>query len=87
MTTVQDTGRPKDTGRRTDEPGSPPTGAEVLRVLRGNPTAEEVAATTAVLLGLLRHRAPADPPADVRGPIGWDRPEHSTHRVARSWRR
>ncbi|MFY4723975.1 acyl-CoA carboxylase subunit epsilon [Streptomyces sp. LaBMicrA B280] len=58
-----------------------------VRVLRGTPTPEELAAATAVLLELSR-RAPAEEkPAPVRRPADWHRTPPSTYRAATSWRR
>jgi hypothetical protein len=62
----------------------------LLRILRGSPTPEEVAAATAALLGLARRdeRAAAEDPAgDARRAAGWDRPARPAHRGATSWRR
>ncbi|MGY6020342.1 acyl-CoA carboxylase epsilon subunit [Streptomyces spinosirectus] len=58
----------------------------VVRVLRGEPTAEELAAATAVLLELARRTPAAEEPAPVRSVSTWHRPALTTHRAATSWR-
>lgn len=64
------------------------TEAALLRVLRGAPTPEELAAATAALLALMRRGAPAGTPEDESPlPAGWGRTAHSAHRGALSWRR
>ncbi|MFJ6665625.1 acyl-CoA carboxylase subunit epsilon [Streptomyces sp. NPDC091383] len=58
-----------------------------VRVLRGTPTPEELAAATAVLLELAR-RAPAEEkPGPDRRPAGWHRTPPTPYRAAASWRR
>ncbi|MEU6540754.1 acyl-CoA carboxylase subunit epsilon [Streptomyces sp. NPDC047000] len=58
----------------------------LLRVLRGAPTPEELAAATAVLLELVR-RVPEDGgAAPARRTATWHRPALTTHRAATSWR-
>ncbi|UIR19841.1 acyl-CoA carboxylase subunit epsilon [Streptomyces spinosirectus] len=58
----------------------------VVRVLRGEPTAEELAAATAVLMELARRTPAAEEPAPVRPVPTWHRPALTTHRAATSWR-
>ncbi|MGW3283498.1 acyl-CoA carboxylase subunit epsilon [Streptomyces sp. NPDC001002] len=58
----------------------------VLRVVRGTPTPEELAAATAVLLELARRSPAAEEPAPVRPIPTWHRPTLTPHRAATSWR-
>ena len=58
----------------------------VVRVLRGEPTAEELAAATAVLMELARRTPAAEEPAPVRSVPTWHRPDLTTHRAATYWR-
>ncbi|WP_280886997.1 acyl-CoA carboxylase epsilon subunit [Streptomyces sp. LBL] len=59
----------------------------VLRVLRGTPTPEELAAATAALLGAVRQQDASDDPADtVRHTADWGRTGPAAHRSATSWR-
>ncbi|MDH6222346.1 acyl-CoA carboxylase subunit epsilon [Streptomyces pseudovenezuelae] len=58
----------------------------VLRVVRGTPTPEELAAATAVLLELARRSPAAEEPAPVRPVPTWHRPTLTPHRAATSWR-
>ncbi|MEU9289304.1 acyl-CoA carboxylase subunit epsilon [Streptomyces sp. NPDC048275] len=53
----------------------------VLRILRGNPTPEELAAATAVLCAL---PAPGTAQRESPAPPGWQRPAH--HVPAGAWR-
>ncbi|MEU6774128.1 acyl-CoA carboxylase subunit epsilon [Streptomyces sp. NPDC046759] len=62
------------------------TDGPVLRVLRGAPTPEELAAATAVLLELARRTPAAEEPAPARTRPTWHRPALTTHRAATSWR-
>jgi Ser/Thr protein kinase RdoA (MazF antagonist) len=57
----------------------------VLRVVRGAPTPEELAAATAVLLELARRSPAAEEPAPVRPVPTWHRPTLTPHRAATSW--
>jgi hypothetical protein len=70
-------------------PADPALDTDVLlRVLRGSPTPEEVAAATAVLLARRDESAATEDPAgDARRAAGWDRPARVAHRGATSWRR
>ncbi|WP_329336782.1 acyl-CoA carboxylase subunit epsilon [Streptomyces sp. NBC_00663] len=67
---------------------SAPAEEPVLRVLRGAPTPEELAAATAVLLELARRTSAAEEPAPARTAAAptWHRPALTTHRTAASWR-
>ncbi|MFF3662125.1 acyl-CoA carboxylase epsilon subunit [Streptomyces olivochromogenes] len=47
--------------------------SSVLRVTRGNPTATDLAAVTAVLLAARRTTGLVDPPDRPRAPAGWER--------------
>ncbi|MFI9648848.1 acyl-CoA carboxylase subunit epsilon [Streptomyces sp. NPDC052040] len=67
-----------------DETGGPVL--RVLRVLRGAPTPEELAAATAVLMELARRTPATEEPAPARTRPTWHRPALSTHRPATSWR-
>lgn len=67
---------------------SAPPEEPLLRVLRGAPTPEELAAATAVLLELARRTPSAEEPAPARTAAPtWHRPALTTHRTAASWRR
>ncbi|MFE7274720.1 acyl-CoA carboxylase subunit epsilon [Streptomyces sp. NPDC057623] len=60
--------------------------ADGIRVLRGRPSHEEVAAVLAVLVGVAHASEPA-PPASVAGEgASWGRAPHVTHRQIRSWK-
>lgn len=58
----------------------------LLRVLRGAPTPEELAAATAVLLELARRAPAAGRAAPARRTATWHRVALTTHRAATSWR-
>jgi hypothetical protein len=62
--------------------------ALVLRVLRGTPTPEELAAATAALLGVVRQQDASadDPPEAVRRTARWGGTGPVAHRSATSWR-
>ncbi|MFE9448797.1 acyl-CoA carboxylase subunit epsilon [Streptomyces sp. NPDC006739] len=62
------------------------TGSPVLRVLRGAPSPEELAAATAVLLDLARRTPAAEEPAPAPTRPTWHRPALITHHAATSWR-
>ncbi|MFI9828140.1 acyl-CoA carboxylase subunit epsilon [Streptomyces sp. NPDC051913] len=67
---------------------SAPPEEPLLRVLRGAPTPEELAAATAVLLELARRTPAAEEPAPAPvAAANWHRPALTTHRTAASWRR
>ncbi|MFJ6086247.1 acyl-CoA carboxylase subunit epsilon [Streptomyces sp. NPDC092369] len=68
-------------GERAEEDGE-----FVLRVVRGAPTPEELAAATAVLLELARRSPAAEEPAPVPPVPTWHRPTLTPHRAATSWR-
>lgn len=58
----------------------------LVRVTRGNPTPEELAAPVAVLLARTGPQAPAAPDRRHRAP-NWNRLERTlSHRGPRSWR-
>ncbi|MEU6219501.1 acyl-CoA carboxylase subunit epsilon [Streptomyces sp. NPDC047022] len=57
----------------------------VLRVLRGAPSPEEMAAATAVLMELARRTPPAREPAPSRAAPTWHRPALTAHRAPASW--
>ncbi|WEH39071.1 acyl-CoA carboxylase subunit epsilon [Streptomyces sp. NBC_01218] len=68
---------------RAEDPSAPAAQVPALRILRGDPTPEEVAAVTAALLAALP-RPSSGPAIRVRQAARWSRP-HST-RVTGSWR-
>ncbi|WP_186777219.1 acyl-CoA carboxylase subunit epsilon [Streptomyces salinarius] len=64
--------------------------ASALRVTRGNPTATDLAAVTAVLLAVRRAADAAEPPEPAAGRAGWERAPLpggplAAHRPAGSW--
>ncbi|EWC62987.1 hypothetical protein UO65_1697 [Actinokineospora spheciospongiae] len=62
-----------------------PTGAPLLRVVRGHPDPEELAALTAVLVAAAAATTP-EPPPPAPAPR-WARPDRATgFRGPRSWR-
>ncbi|WP_406436108.1 acyl-CoA carboxylase subunit epsilon [Streptomyces sp. NBC_00631] len=63
-------------------------GALVIRVVKGQASAAELAALTTVLLARAAALAAVDPcPLDPRPVAGWRRPERlATHRDPRGWR-
>ncbi|MEU9394303.1 acyl-CoA carboxylase epsilon subunit [Streptomyces sp. NPDC048324] len=71
--------------------GIPADPSSVLRVTRGNPTATDLAAVTAVLLAArARATGPGDPPDPSAAPAGWERAPLpggplAAHRPAGSW--
>lgn len=68
---------------RADDPSGPAAQVPALRILRGDPTPEELAAVTAALLAALP-RPSAGPPARIGRAARWSRPHGS--QVAGSWR-
>lgn len=59
----------------------------ILRVRRGNPRPEELAALTAALLTRLAVAGPDSGPVRRRSPAGWRRPERAAmFDGPRSWR-
>ncbi len=60
--------------------------ADEIRVLRGRPSPEELAAVVAVLLGAAQRGEPAPPRAPVGADASWGRAHPVTHRQARSWK-
>ncbi|KUN24157.1 hypothetical protein AQJ23_21495 [Streptomyces antibioticus] len=59
----------------------------LLKVLRGDPSPEELAAATAVLLEVARRAPAAEEPAPARSAAPtWHRPALTGHRTAASWR-
>ena len=63
------------------------TEGPLLRVVRGNPSPEELAAATAVLLELVRRVPAAEEPAPARTAAPtWHLPALTAHRTAASWR-
>ncbi|SNX62664.1 acyl-CoA carboxylase epsilon subunit-like protein [Streptomyces sp. TLI_55] len=63
------------------------TEGPLLRVERGDPSPEELAAATAVLLELARRAPAAEEPAPARTAAPtWHRPALTAHRAAASWR-
>ena len=72
-------------------PDTAPVPSSVLRIVRGNPTATDIAAVTAVLLAARRPAGdPADAPTGGPRAAGWDRTRPAGgpvpgHRPAGSW--
>ncbi|WP_405734190.1 acyl-CoA carboxylase subunit epsilon [Streptomyces sp. NBC_00028] len=63
------------------------TEGPLFRVVRGDPSPEELAAATAVLLELARRAPAAQEPVLARSAAPtWHRPALTTHRTAASWR-
>lgn len=93
-TAVTDTAAPDTAGRDAGgtEPAATAAGslldvAGAVRVEKGRPTEEELAALIAVLLSRSARTQASEEEDAVPGPARWRRPEHASgHRTPRSWR-